>query len=137
MKRPKNQTVPSADYAESDGQQMKRLKQQLSAQLHIGTKLYDQLRRGECIREATGADLQCLADYFALLRPCQYHLWEQRYDSLTARQTVFLILQDDQHCDDETIARILGVSLVAVRVTRSRLRSRERAGGQPPAPSEP
>jgi tetratricopeptide (TPR) repeat protein len=101
--------------------QVAERQEQLSARLHVGTKLYDRLRQGEGISEATGKDLQCLVDYYALLRPMQWYQWEQRYHALTPKQVAFLILQDELHNTDDQIARALGISESTVRVVRSRI----------------
>jgi DNA-directed RNA polymerase specialized sigma24 family protein len=106
--------------------QVAERQEQLSARLHVGTKLYDRLRQGEGISEATGKDLQCLVDYYALLRPMQWYQWEQRYHALTPKQVAFLILQDELHNTDDQIARALGISESTVRVVRSRIKGREK-----------
>ena len=100
--------------------QVAERQEQLSARLHVGTKLYDRLRQGEGIGEATGKDLQCLVEYYALLRPMQWYQWEQRYHTLTPKQVAFLILQDELHSTDDQIARTLGISESTVRVVRSK-----------------
>ena len=100
--------------------------EQLSARLHVGTKLYDRLRQGEGISQASGKDLQCLVEFYALLRPMQWYQWEHTYISLTPSQYVFLILQDDLHYDDDTIAQILDVKPASLRTIKSRIKGRER-----------
>ena len=106
--------------------QVAEQQEQLSARLHVGTKLYDRLRQGEAISEATGKDLQCLVEYYALLRPMQWYQWEQRYHALTPKQVAFLILQDELHNTDDQIARALGITESTVRVVRSRIKGREK-----------
>ena len=106
--------------------QVAERQEQLSARLHVGTKLYDRLRQGESISEATGKDLQCLMEFYALLRPMQWYRWEQRYHALTPKQVAFLILQDELYSPDDQIARALGISESTVRVVRSRIKGRER-----------
>ena len=106
--------------------QVAEKQEQLSARLHVGTKLYDRLRQGEAISEATGKDLQCLVEYYALLRPMQWYQWEQRYHALTPKQVAFLILQDELHSTDDQIARALGITESTVRVVRSRIKGREK-----------
>ena len=106
--------------------QVAEQQEQLSARLHVGTKLYDRLRQGEAISEATGKDLQCLVEYYALLRPMQWYQWEQRYHALTPKQVAFLILQDELHSTDDQIARALGITESTVRVVRSRIKGREK-----------
>ena len=106
--------------------QVAERQEQLSTRLHVGTKLYDRLRQGECISEATGKDLQCLVEFYALLRPMQWYQWEQRYHALTPKQVAFLILQDELYSPDDHIARVLGISENTVRVVRSRIKGRER-----------
>lgn len=100
--------------------------EQLSARLHVGTKLYDRLRQGEGISQASGKDLQCLVEFYALLRPMQWYQWEQHYHALTPKQVAFLILQDDLHYDDDTIAKILNVKPASLRTLRSRIKGREK-----------
>ena len=56
--------------------QVAERQEQLSARLHVGTILYDRLRQGEGISHK---DLQCLVEFYALLRPMQWYQWEQRY----------------------------------------------------------
>jgi DNA-directed RNA polymerase specialized sigma24 family protein len=106
--------------------QVAEQQEQLSARLHVGTKLYDRLRQGENISEATGKDLQCLVEFYALLRPMQWYRWEQRYHALTPKQVAFLILQDEMRSSDNQIAHALGISESTVRVVRSRIRGREK-----------
>ena len=71
---------------------MAERQEQLSARLHVGTKLYDRLRQGEGISQASGKDLQCLVEFYTLLRPMQWYQWEQHYHALTPKQVAFLIL---------------------------------------------
>ena len=52
--------------------------------------------------------------------------WERTYSSLTPAQYIFLILQDDLHYDDDTIAQMLAVKPASLRTLRSRLKGRER-----------
>jgi len=70
--------------------------------------------------------LQCLVEFYALLRPMQWYQWEQRYHALTPKQVAFLILQDELHSTDDQIARALGISESTVRVVRSRIKGREK-----------
>ena len=74
----------------------------------------------------TAEERQCLIDYFAQLRPKRWQQWEHTYHPLTPAQYVFLILQDDLHFDDDTIAQILDVKPASLRTTRSRIKGRER-----------
>ena len=106
--------------------QVAERQEQLSARLHVGTKLYDRLRQGEDISQASGKDLQCLVEFYALLRPMQWYQWEQRYHALTPKQVAFLILQDELHNTDDQIARALGITESTVRVVRSRIKGREK-----------
>ncbi len=100
--------------------------EKMAAKIHIGTKLYERMRAGGSIADVPAADLQCLVEYFALLRPRQWYEWEQRYDMLTPRQVAFLILCDDLHYDDEQIGDILGIKNTAIRSIKSRIRKREK-----------
>lgn len=100
--------------------------EKMAAKIHIGTKLYERMRAGDSIADVPAADLQCLVEYFALLRPRQWYEWEQRYDMLTPRQIAFLILCDDLHCDDEQIGDIMGIKNTAIRSIKSRIRKREK-----------
>jgi hypothetical protein len=100
--------------------------EKMAAKIHIGTKLYERMRAGDSIADVPAADLQCLVEYFALLRPRQWYGWEQRYDMLTPRQIAFLILCDDLHYDDEQIGDIMGIKNTAIRSIKSRIRKREK-----------
>ena len=100
--------------------------EKMAAKIHIGTKLYERMRAGDSISDVPAADLQCLVEYFALLRPRQWYEWEQRYDMLTPRQIAFLILCDDLHYDDEQIGDIMGIKNTAIRSIKSRIRKREK-----------
>ena len=68
----------------------------------------------------------CLVDYFAQLRPKRWQEWERKYSGLSTAQYIFLIMQDDLHFDDETIAAALNVKRTSVRSMRSRIKGRER-----------
>ena len=70
--------------------------------------------------------MQCLVDYFAQLRPKRWQEWEHKYSGLSTAQYIFLIMQDDLHFDDETIAAILDVKRVSVRSMRARIKKSER-----------
>ena len=98
----------------------------ISNTLLIGTQMYNQLQQRQCIAEATAKELQSLVDYFSQLRPKRWQDWERKYKNLSTAQYMFLILQDDLHYDDETIASILDVKRTSVRSMRSRIKSRER-----------
>ena len=100
--------------------------EKMAAKIHIGTKLYERMRAGDSISDVHASDLQCLVEYFALLRPRQWYEWEQRYDMLTPRQIAFLILCDDLHYDDEQIGDIMGIKNTAIRSIKSRIRKREK-----------
>ena len=100
--------------------------EKMAAKIHIGTKLYERMRAGDSISDVPASDLQCLVEYFALLRPRQWYEWEQRYDMLTPRQIAFLILCDDLHYDDEQIGDIMGIKNTAIRSIKSRIRKREK-----------
>ena len=52
--------------------------------------------------------------------------WERTYSSLTPAQYIFLILQDDLHYDDDTIAQMLAVKPASLRTLRSRIKGREK-----------
>ena len=114
-------------------QEMERMKKELenrmeriSGTLLIGTQMFSQLQQRQCIAEATAKEQQCLVDYFAQLRPKRWQEWERRYKNLSTAQYIFLIMQDDQHFDDETIAAALNVKRTSVRSMRSRIKSREK-----------
>ena len=116
-----------------NGQEMARLKEELenrmeriSGTLLIGTQMFSQLQQHQCIAEATAKEQQCLVDYFAQLRPKRWQEWERKYSGLSNAQYIFLIMQDDLHFDDETIAATLNVKRPSVRSMRSRIKGRER-----------
>ena len=114
-----------------NSQEMARLKEELenrmeriSGTLLIGTQMFSQLQQRQCIAEATAKEQQCLVDYFAQLRPKRWQEWERRYKNLSTAQYIFLIMQDDQHFDDETIAAALNVKRTSVRSMRSKIKGR-------------
>ena len=114
-------------------QEMERMKKELenrmeriSGTLLVGTQMFSQLQQRQCIAEATAKEQQCLVDYFAQLRPKRWQEWERKYNGLSTAQYIFLIMQDDLHFDDETIAAILDVKRVSVRSMRARIKKSER-----------
>ena len=116
-----------------NSQEMAQLKEELenrmeriSGTLLIGTQMYSQLQQRQCIAEATAKEQQCLVDYFAQLRPKRWQEWEHKYSGLSTAQYIFLIMQDDLHFDDESIATILDVKRVSVRSMRARIKKSER-----------
>ena len=116
-----------------NGQEMERMKKELenrmeriSGTLLIGTQMFSQLQQRQCIAEATAKEQQCLVDYFAQLRPKRWQEWEHKYSGLSTAQYIFLIMQDDLHFDDESIATILDVKRVSVRSMRARIKKSER-----------
>ena len=101
-------------------------RQRISNQLLTGTWLFVKLQQKECIADMTPDERLCLVNYYAQLRPKRWQEWERTYISLTPSQYVFLILQDDLHYDDDTIAHILDVKPASLRTLRSRIKGRER-----------
>ena len=84
------------------------------------------MQQKECIADITPDERQCLIDYYAQLRPERWQEWEHTYASLTPTQYVFLIMHDDLHYDDNTIAQVLGVKPASIRTLRSRIKGKER-----------
>jgi tetratricopeptide (TPR) repeat protein len=101
-------------------------RQRISNKLLVGTRCFVRMQQKDCIADLTSEERQCLIDYFALLRPKRWQEWEHTYASLTTAQYVFLILQDDLHYDDDTIAKILNVKPASLRTLRSRIKGREK-----------
>ena len=106
--------------------QIEASRQRISNKLLVGTRCFVRMQQKECIADLTSEERQCLIDYFALLRPKRWQEWEHTYASLTTAQYVFLILQDDLHYDDDTIAKILNVKPASLRTLRSRIKGREK-----------
>lgn len=106
--------------------QIETNRQRISNKLLIGTRCFVRLQQKECIADMTAEERQCLIDYYAQLRPKGWLEWEHTYTSLTPSQYVFLILQDDLHYDDDTIAQVLGVKPASLRTLRSRIKGREK-----------
>ena len=103
-------------------EQILQRKEQASAKLLMGAKLFNRITEKRSLGDASANDLQCLVDYFAQLRPKRWQEWERQYDDLSTAQYVFLILQDDLHYDDDTIALILNVKRISVRTMRFRIK---------------
>ena len=106
--------------------QIEANRQRISNKLLMGTRCFVKLQEMESASDMTAEERQCLIDYFAQLRPKRWQEWERTYSSLTPSQYVFLILQDDLHYDDDTIAHILDVKPASLRTLRSRIKGRER-----------
>ena len=106
--------------------QIEANRQRISNKLLVGTRCFVKLQEMESASDMTAEERQCLIDYFAQLRPKRWQEWERTYNSLTPSQYVFLILQDDLHYDDDTIAHILDVKPASLRTLRSRIKGRER-----------
>ena len=106
--------------------QIEDSRQRISNKLLVGTRCFVRMQQKECIADITSEERQCLIDYFALLRPKRWQEWEHTYASLTPTQYIFLILQDDLHYNDDTIAKILDVKPASLRTLRSRIKGREK-----------
>ena len=106
--------------------QIESSRERISNKLLIGTRAFVKLQEKECISNMSADERHCLLDYFAQLRPKRWQVWERTYSSLTTAQYVFLILQDDLHYDDDTIAQMLDVKPASLRTLRSRIKGRER-----------
>ena len=100
--------------------------ERISGTLLVGTQMFSQLQQRQCIADATAKEQQFLVDYFAQLRPKRWQEWERKYSGLSTAQYIFLIMQDDLHYDDESIAAALAVKRTSVRSMRSRIKGRER-----------
>ena len=105
--------------------QIEASRQRISNKLLVGTRWFVRMQQKECIADITPEERQSLIDYFALLRPKRWQEWERTYASLTPSQYVFLILQDDLHYNDDSIAQILNVKPASLRTLRSRIKGRE------------
>ena len=90
----------------------------------MGAKLFNRIAEKHPLAEANASDLQCLVDYYAQLRPKRWQEWVRQYDDLSTAQYVFLILQDDLHYDDDTIATILNIKRTSVRTMRFRIKEK-------------
>ena len=106
--------------------QIESSRERISNKLLIGTRAFVKLQEKECISNMSADERHCLLDYFAQLRPKRWQVWERTYSSLTTAQYVFLILQDDLHYDDDTIAQMLDVKPASLRTLRSRIKGREK-----------
>ena len=106
--------------------QIETSRQRISNKLLIGTRCFVKMQQKECVADMTAEERQCLIDYYAQLRPKGWQNWEHTYTSLTPSQYVFLILHDDLHYDDDTIAQVLGVKPASLRTLRSRIKGREK-----------
>ena len=106
--------------------QIETSRERISNKLLIGTRAFVKLQQKESVADMKAEERHCLIDYFAQLRPKRWQEWERTYSSLTPAQYIFLILQDDLHYDDDTIAQILAVKPASLRTLRSRLKGREK-----------
>ena len=114
--------------------QIETSRERISNKLLIGTRAFVKLQQKESVADMKSEERHCLIDYFAQLRPKRWQEWERtyasltpaQYISLTPAQYIFLILQDDLHYDDDTIAQILAVKPASLRTLRSRLKGREK-----------
>ena len=105
-------------------EQITQRRERISAKLLTGAHLFNQIKEKESLANISATDLQSLVDYFAQLRPKRWQEWEGQYKDLTTAQYIFLILQDDLHYDDETIATILDIKRISVRSMRSRIKGK-------------
>ena len=79
------------------------------------------------INQDFGLFVRVLHSYNGLIfnvLPKRWQEWERQYDVLSTAQYVFLILQDDLHYDDDTIAMILNVKRISVRTMRFRIKGK-------------
>ena len=106
--------------------QIETSRRRISNKLLIGTRAFVKLQKKESVADMKSEERHCLIDYFAQLRPKRWQEWERTYTSLTPAQYVFLILQDDLHYDDDTIAQMLDVKPASLRALRSRIKGRKR-----------
>ena len=98
--------------------------ERISTKLLMGAKLFNRIAEKHPLAEANANDLRCLVDYYAQLRPKRWQEWVRQYDDLSTAQYVFLILQDDLHYDDDTIATILNIKRTSVRTMRFRIKEK-------------
>ena len=105
-------------------EQITQQRERISTKLLMGAKLFNRVKEKQSLADASANDLQSLVDYFAQLRPKRWQEWERLYADLSTAQYIFLILQDDLHYDDETIAKILDVKRSSVRSMRSRIKEK-------------
>ena len=105
-------------------EQITQRRERISAKLLTGAHLFNRIKEKESLANISATDLQSLVDYFAQLRPKRWQEWERQYSDLSTAQYIFLILQDDLHYDDETIATILDIKRISVRSMRSRIKGK-------------
>ena len=108
--------------------QIEASRQRISNKLLVGTRCFVRMQQKESIADISAEERQCLIDYYAQLRPKRWQEWERTYASLTPSQYVFLILQDDLHYDDDTIAQVLGVKSASLRTLRFRISQKNTIG---------
>jgi len=99
-------------------------RERVSAKLLTGANLFNLIKEKQSLPNISAADQQSLVDYFAQLRPKRWQEWERQYKDLSTAQYIFLILQDDLHYDDETIATILDIKRISVRSMRFRIKGK-------------
>ena len=105
-------------------EQISQRRERISAKLLTGANLFNQIKDRQSLAGISANDQQSLVDYFAQLRPKRWQEWESQYNDLSTAQYIFLILQDDLHYDDETIATILDLKRPSVRSMRSRIKGK-------------
>lgn len=105
-------------------EQITQHRERISAKLLTGANLFNQIKDRQSLAGISSNDQQSLVDYFAQLRPKRWQEWESMYKDLSTAQYIFLILQDDLHYDDETIATILDLKRPSVRSMRSRIKGK-------------
>ena len=99
------------------------LQQQSNEQLGLGKKMYDVVRNGEKLSVTDNE--RWLIKYFSVLHYEKYNQWQQEYKHLSDRLLTFLILKEMGKTDSD-IKRILSISDVAFRATKSRLNRNKR-----------
>ncbi|MDE5784570.1 MAG: hypothetical protein K2H97_09670 [Prevotella sp.] len=98
----------------------------IMSELQKGSTIYETVKSKKTIVHYKDEELNSLIDFFKIIRSDAFSEWLKKYEPLSVRQYLFLILEDLGY-DDHDIADVLGVADTTVRSTRFRIKKKVRS----------
>lgn len=102
------------------------LYQSIITELRKGNEIYEAIRNKKPIVQYTDEDLGSLVDFYKIVKNDVFSDWMVKYQSLSVRQYLFLMLEE-LGFDDNGISEVLGVSAPTIRSTRFRIKKKARS----------
>jgi len=103
--------------------QINSLRQSIHKQILLGGKFYQEIVNNKPCNDYTDKEIEALLDFYMIVHEQTFLSWTQKYQKISPRQFLFLIMEEMGKKDHE-MARILCVTESSIRSIRSRLKKK-------------